>query len=87
MNSWKLGRNIGSLSNYHSDGIIASFGYPCSTNYDCTYYESILQPGLYKFEVWGAQGGGCTADKVQYPSKGTGGYSVGVYKISEPTKV
>ena len=33
------------------------FEYPCVNYYECTYYVFEMQPGIYKFELYGASGG------------------------------
>ena len=33
------------------------FKYPCKNTSDCTPYDVFIPPGVYKFELWGAQGG------------------------------
>ena len=40
-----------------------------------------LQPGTYKLEAWGAQGGNGASDQIG----GKGGYSTGILKITTPT--
>lgn len=86
MNDWKLGR-IGDISKVKSNGTVAEFSYPCSTDYDCSYFYSTLPPGYYKAEVWGAQGGGGSYSTNFRPCAVMGGYSVGVFHLTEPTKV
>lgn len=34
-----------------------NFSADCSSKYDCTIYEYLIQPGKYLFELWGGQGG------------------------------
>lgn len=86
MNDWKLS-GIGDISKVRSDGKVAEFEYPCSTNYDCSPYYSTLPPGYYKAEVWGAQGGGGSQRGIFRPCSVYGGYSVGVFRLETPTKV
>lgn len=40
-----------------------------------------LQPGIYKFETWGAQGGACNG----WGSGGYGAYAVGAYVVTKAT--
>ena len=50
--------------------------YPCSSSTSCTPYTTTLQPGKYKFEVFGAGGG----DYESTPNTGgKGGVSTGYY--------
>lgn len=35
----------------------AVFNYPCKSSVTCAPYEIHLQPGIYRIELWGAQGG------------------------------
>ncbi|EAY07020.1 surface antigen BspA-like [Trichomonas vaginalis G3] len=44
-----------------------------------------LEPGYYKFEVWGAQGGGSAY--TQSGQGGKGGYSVGYLNLAETTTI
>jgi pyruvate/2-oxoglutarate/acetoin dehydrogenase E1 component len=46
----------------------------------CAAQQVTLQPGKYRFEVWGASGGSTVA------SGGFGGYSKGELTLSESTK-
>ncbi|EAX92444.1 hypothetical protein TVAG_327530 [Trichomonas vaginalis G3] len=38
------------------------FDYPCEDSSVCTEYSIVLQPGLYKFELYGASGGSYTGE-------------------------
>ena len=59
------------------------FDYPCGNDTNCSPYSFILQPGIYKFEVWGAQGGrGTHEDTLEATS---GGYSLGIINLKYPT--
>jgi len=51
------------------------------TNFDFTggIQQVTLQPGVYRLETWGAQGGSVRG--------GRGGYSVGTFTVNEPTPV
>lgn len=86
MNDWKL-TGIGDVSYVKSNGTVAEFRYPCSTNDDCSSFYSTLNPGYYKVEVWGAQGGGGNVYGKYRPSNSMGGYSVGVIHLDAPTLV
>ncbi|EAY17729.1 hypothetical protein TVAG_170430 [Trichomonas vaginalis G3] len=88
MDSWKLGSKIGDLGKYASNGTVATFNYPCSNTYECTYYHSILPPGYYKVEVWGAEGGNTIYCSKAYTHENKkGGYSVGVLKLNKSSEV
>lgn len=86
MNDWQLSGS-GDISKMRSNGTVAEFNYPCSTNYECSYYFSTLPPGYYKAEVWGAQGGGGSIYDTFRECAAMGGYSVGVFYLKSPTKV
>lgn len=60
--------------------LVANFEY----NNDKTYYEISLDPGTYKLEVWGAQGGDGRIwnQDVEVPSAGgKGGYTTGILTL------
>ena len=74
-----LNESIGNLSIENIDKNTYILRYPCEDNLEtCTPYFSIIPPGNYIFEVWGAQGG---------YGGGKGGYSIGVKKIKSPVVV
>ena len=52
-----------------------------SFDYTGAVQEITLQPGTYKLEVWGAQGG----DNTNASAAGKGGYSTGIYTVSATT--
>lgn len=54
-------------------------GNPITYNYTGGIQSVTLQPGSYKLEVWGAQGGGSST------YGGKGGYAVGTIKLTSPT--
>ena len=54
-------------------------------NYTGTVQSVTLQPGTYKLEAWGAQGGNDTSGAATYREGGYGGYSYGTYTITKPT--
>lgn len=84
MNDWKLS-GVGDISKTKINGTVVEFNYPCSSNYDCFYYYTILQPGYYKAEVWGAKGGGGSWSRSYTRSCAEyGGYSVGVFQPTSP---
>ena len=62
-----------------------TFYYPCVNTSICSPYEMSLSPGLYKFELWGAQGGDARYQNVQDMRKGSGGrgaYVSGILQIN-----
>ena len=67
------------------------FHYPCEEETNCSLTHIRIKEGVYKFEVWGGQGGNATilnsGAPYQNPSEGgKGGYSLGTLYISEPTE-
>ena len=61
------------------------FDYPCSVDTNCAPYSFNIPIGVYKFEVWGAQGGrGGHEDTLEAVS---GGYSEGIIRIRQRTQV
>ena len=64
-------------------GSVINFSYPCGDEKtDCYPYEAVFPAGIYKFDVWGAEGG-----KAFNMSGGFGGYSTGKLVLFAPTKV
>ena len=57
------------------------FEYPCTNPTICYPIETTLLPGIYHFELWGAQGG---SDGSHYG--GRGGYSSGILRLQEHVK-
>ena len=68
-----LGNEVDSSSNYHV-GDVWDFDYKEENGNGVEQIFTVPVNGIYKLEVWGAQGG--TA-KTFYTTSGTGGYSVG----------
>ena len=64
-----------------------SIYYPCQSSYDCTYYSSQFAPGIYKVEVWGANGGSSYTNTDFRHNNGQGGYSQGVLILEYPSTV
>ena len=56
--------------------------YPCEDHTTCYPYVSLLPPGVYNLEVWGAQGGSYNEVNVG----GKGGYSRGLLKLNSQTR-
>ncbi|EAY10458.1 hypothetical protein TVAG_483680 [Trichomonas vaginalis G3] len=64
------------------------FGSAFDFPYRNTRYEQTLEARYYKFEVWGAQGGGKDISNHQNSGYGgKGGYSVGYLNLLDPTTV
>lgn len=42
---------------YRPDTRSYEFSYPCQSTYDCYDYNFSIEPGIYKFELYGASGG------------------------------
>ena len=64
-------------------GSVFTFNYPCGE--DKTTYHPIvgsLPGGIYKFDVYGTEGG-----KANGNSGGYGGFSTGILRINYPVKV
>lgn len=87
MNQWVLNNTNKGTNKATTVGNTTVFQYPCDSNNDCTFYNAVLSPGLYKLEVWGAQGGGSYHDGAWCPSRGKGGYSVGAMSLYKETYV
>jgi len=50
-------------------------------------YELTLNPGIYKLEVWGAQGGVAETQQYHPITPGNGGYSTGIISIKKRTDI
>ena len=62
-----------------------TFNYPCSDTSICTPYRILLSPGLYTFELWGAQGGDGRYQNQETMREGSGGrgaYVTGSIRIA-----
>ena len=64
---------------------VLTFEYPCPHSVKCSPYVVTLNPGRYKFEVWGAQGGGNNTGIKGVTEGGKGGYSVGKLLLDKQT--
>ena len=72
-----------------SDGSSFSLviNYPCSSTTFCDPIEAYAKPGVYLFEVWGAQGGkGCHSDG-QTMDGAKGGHASAMFRIVSRTKI
>ena len=61
------------------------YRYICPSISSCRPYEVDLEPGIYRFEAWGAQGGCVSTTGI--PPGGKGGYTAGDITIKERTKL
>lgn len=64
--------------------------YPCSTHDVCTGYKAFFDAGIYRLEVWGAEGGRTTVvNSFGYTpvQAGKGGYSTGILTLKTKTQV
>ncbi|EAX93895.1 hypothetical protein TVAG_131830 [Trichomonas vaginalis G3] len=57
---------VGAKSNVKFNKTHYIFDYPCDSNSECTDYKLILEPGAYKFELYGASGGSRTNEVSSY---------------------
>ena len=69
-----------------SDGSSFSLviNYPCSSTTFCDPIEAYAKPGVYLFEVWGAQGGNTS---IASNNGGRGGYSYGLITFCKHTTI
>jgi hypothetical protein len=58
------------------------YRYPCDNREICHPVSVKLKQGLYKLELWGAQGGNVTGAEG-----GSGGYSSGILRVSTPIQL
>lgn len=68
--------------NSSEKSIIISF--PCADVHSCTPYEVTLPTGIYRFELWGAQGGYSrylNIDALNLLSSGKGAYAAGTIEL------
>ena len=64
------------------------YEYPCTVSTECHPIETTLSTGFWKLECWGASGGYAYNHVGNfYTAAGPGGYSVGVIRITEETKI
>ena len=62
--------------------------YPCSSTTFCDPIEAYIKPGVYLFEVWGAQGGsGCHQPSSSCIEGANGGHSAAVFNIRKRTRI
>ena len=57
-----------------------TLNFPCENTIHCTPYVLILPRGVYKIELWGAEGG------FSLSSGGLGGYASGILSLSQQTR-
>ena len=76
--------NKGSIDKVSKSDERVSFPFPCSDSTECTNYIVTIEPGEYKLELWGAQGGNdTTAPTTAFG--GRGGFSRGTIKLKKST--
>ena len=63
------------------------FSYPCSSNSSCSYYRVTLTPGVYFFELWGAQGGDSLHGGYQAYPGAVGGYTSAAKSFTNDTEL
>ena len=66
------------------------FNFPCSDFSSCTPYSILFPQGIYKFELWGAQGGYSriqNQDQLNEMSSGKGSYVSGILPIISSTNL
>jgi hypothetical protein len=63
------------------------FSYPCSSNSSCSYYRVTLTPGVYLFELWGAQGGDSRHTGYQTYQGAVGGYTSAAKSFTNDTEL
>ena len=64
------------------------YEYPCPVSTECHPIETTLTQGFWKLECWGASGGYAYNSVGNfYTDAGPGGYSVGVIRITQETKI
>lgn len=66
------------------------FKYPCNDSSDCTPYDIVLSPGVYRFELWGAQGGNGRFQNEKTIREGSGGkgaYAAGTINLIGTTRL
>ena len=75
----------GDSSSFSLQGNQAFFPYPCKDFHICTPITVQLQPGKYKFELWGAQGGNArylNNATINQESGGHGAYVSGILPVT-----
>ena len=63
------------------------FSYPCSSNSSCSYYRVTLTPGVYFFELWGAQGGDSQHTSYHAYQGAVGGYTSAAKSFTNDTEL
>ena len=66
------------------------FQYPCIDTTSCKPYNVLLEKGLYKFELWGAEGGlgrYQNTPNLRENSAGKGAYVSGLINIPSSTNI
>ena len=85
-------QNLDELINetkFHISDSKAVFPYPFTRTFECAPISLYIEPGKYKFELWGANGGDARNDEKSYSlrddSGGKGAYVSGVISIEKRT--
>ena len=76
--------NKGSIDKVSKSDERVSFPFPCSDSTECTNYIVTIEPGEYKLELWGAQGGNDTTAPTTAVG-GRGCFSRGTIKLKKST--
>jgi hypothetical protein len=84
--SWTFSYS-GSSGNVTNNGNKWLFSYPCSSNSSCSYYRVTLTPGVYFFELWGAQGGDSYHSSYQTYQGAVGGYTAAAKSFINDTEL
>jgi hypothetical protein len=84
--SWTFSYS-GSSGNVTSSGKKWLFSYPCSSKSSCSYYRVTLTPGVYFFELWGAQGGDSRHGGHQIYQGAVGGYTAAAKSFTNDTEL
>ena len=76
MITWNIDREISSSP--VKEGNVYNFPYPCSSHKECSPFSLKAAKGIYLIELWGAQGGNETDNKVE---GGKGAYTSGILTL------
>ena len=102
-NFWKMNNDISLYVNYHftnetcktiEDKVIQPsinqylFNYPCESTTTCAPFRVNFKPGIYRFELWGAQGGNSrlyNTTEILQDAGGKGAYVKGILNLHRYT--
>lgn len=79
--------NYGNSKELVSNALTLSDTFALTFDYTGSVQNTDLEPGEYKLEIWGAQGGTAFYGSDYVRTGGKGGYSVGIVKIASKTKL